>query len=210
MADLGRLPCRPSLLPTQTHPNTTVATALPRQGPCLSRQVNVTVVLRHKQRYKHNSPACPFAVSFWVFLSFCFGSCSILGPAGVFFFAFCGVCWVSESLYTPFCALWYEGGIDLFNRRVGLSYLSQTSGRVQKPDPQDRIRAIGQTSGGTAAFSGQSDVTGKVKFNAGYRPHGPRFTTVENYQPRAVVANAAACFKSPPADLQGGLGAGSN
>ena len=28
-----------------------------------------------------NSPACPFAVSFWVFVSFCFGSCSILGPA---------------------------------------------------------------------------------------------------------------------------------
>ena len=35
-----------------------------------------------------NSPACPFAVSFWVFVSFCFGSCSILGPACVFF-SFC-------------------------------------------------------------------------------------------------------------------------
>ena len=28
-----------------------------------------------------NNPAYPFAVSFWVFVSFCFGSCSILGPA---------------------------------------------------------------------------------------------------------------------------------
>ena len=26
-------------------------------------------------------PACPFAVSFWVFMSFCLGSCSILGTA---------------------------------------------------------------------------------------------------------------------------------
>ena len=37
---------------------------------------------------------------------------------------------------------------------VRLSYLSQASGRAHKPNPQARIRAIGQTgpSGGSAAF----------------------------------------------------------
>ena len=88
---------------------------------------------------------------------------------------------------------------------VRLFYLSQTSGRVHKPDSQARIRAIGQAgpSGGTAAFRGSPTWrTKKVKFNAGYRPHGSRFTVHAQWtRPRAVVATAAACLKSLPADL---------
>ena len=33
------------------------------------------------QRGLVGSPACPFAVSFWVHVPFLFGSCSITGPA---------------------------------------------------------------------------------------------------------------------------------
>ena len=39
-----------------------------------------------------SSPACPFAVSFWVFVSFCFVSC-LFGARVFFSFVFCGLVW---------------------------------------------------------------------------------------------------------------------
>ena len=40
----------------------------------------------HRPKTIGNGPTCTFAMSFWVFVSFCFVSCSFLGPAGESFF----------------------------------------------------------------------------------------------------------------------------